>query len=176
MAIEHDALLRILLVERTKVLAFIRSLVRQRELAEDVFQDVCVLALEKRDQIADEQHLTAWLRTAARLRAMNVLRKKQTGQRTLDASVLDLVEPHWRAHDDEPGTALAEALRQCVELLTDKARQLLTARYTDGLDVAELARRHNRPVNSLYVSLSRIHSALADCAFKRVAAGRPRAH
>jgi len=66
MAIDHDTLLRTLLAERAKVLAYIRTLVRRRETAEDVFQDVCVLALEKRDQIVDPNHLTAWLRTGSR--------------------------------------------------------------------------------------------------------------
>lgn len=174
MPIDQDTMLRTLLSDRARVLAYIRSIVRRHELAEDIFQDVCVLALEKRDTIVDEQHLAAWLRTAARLRAMNVLRKKQTHQRTLDESVLDRIEQQWKRHDDS-GSDLAEMLGGCLNRLSAKARQLIQARYGDGLTVAQIADRDARPVSSLYVALSRVHAALADCVF-RVNAGRKALH
>jgi len=170
MAIDHDTLLRTLLAERAKMLAYIRALVRRRETAEDVFQDVCVIALEKREQIIDATHLAAWLRTTARLRAMNVLRKLQNRQQSLNDSVLNSLDAVWEQHDATPASALADALNDCVQTLGEKARKLLQSRYADGLSVGQIARSINRPVNSLYVSLSRIHSALADCVFRRTSA------
>lgn len=174
MAIDHDILVRALLTERIKVIAFVRAIVRKRELAEDVFQDVCVIALEKREQIHDAQHLAAWLRTTARLRAMNVLRKQKNRLEPLDDAVLDSMESHWRQHDPTAGSAMSEALQKCLEQLAEKARQVIHSRYTQGLSVAELADRSNRTVNSMYVAISRIHATLSDCVFRRLAAERSR--
>jgi RNA polymerase sigma factor (sigma-70 family) len=150
-------------------LAFIRASGCGRETALDVFQDVCVLAVEKREQIQDEQHLLAWLRVASRLRAKSVLRKARQDHRVLSQAVHDLLEPHWRRHDSVRDSALAEALRHCMQSLNEKAVRLLRSRYFDGLPVEEVARQENRPVGSVYVTFSRIHSELSDCVFRRIA-------
>jgi RNA polymerase sigma-70 factor, ECF subfamily len=171
MPIDSDTLMRTLLTERAKVLAYIRAIVRRREWAEDIFQDVCVLALEKQQQIVDERHLLAWMRTTARLRAMNLLRKRDDRLGSLDDRVLDLVDAQWTQQDTRSGSDLADALAECVRRLTERARALLQARYTEGLTVEQIARQAGRPVASVYVTFSRIHSALSDCVFGRPQAG-----
>ena len=171
MPIELNIMMRTLLSERVKVLAYIRSIVRQRDLAEDIFQEVCVLALEKREEIENEGHLLGWLRHASRLRTMNVVRREQGGpgvRMPLNDAVLDLLEITWRKHDAIGGGELSEALRTCLETLPERSRQLLRERYTEGRAVKEMAERQNRPVGSLRVTLSRIHRALSDCVYRRV--------
>ncbi len=54
---EENAIVRTLVAQRVKVLGYIQSLVRRRHMAEDIFQDVCVLAVEKRHTIQNEAHL-----------------------------------------------------------------------------------------------------------------------
>jgi RNA polymerase sigma-70 factor, ECF subfamily len=166
--IQQDILIRVLLAERAKVLAFIRALGCNRETTLDVYQDVCVLAVEKREQIVDEKHLLAWLRVSSRLRARSVLRRARQDHRILSEAVHDLLEPHWRQQDGVNDSAMAEALRACMAGLGPKAARILHSRYFDDLPVDEVARQENRPVGSVYVSLSRIHADLSDCVFKRL--------
>src|SRR4051812_42778075 len=66
MSDHQSEFVRTLLAERGTLLGFIHSLVRDRHLAEDVFQSVMVAAISKRDEIQDREHLLKWLRTAAR--------------------------------------------------------------------------------------------------------------
>jgi RNA polymerase sigma-70 factor (ECF subfamily) len=165
---KQELLVRLLVSERVKVLAYIRSMVRRYELAEDVFQDICVLAVEKRESIRDEAHFLNWLRTAARLRSLNVLR--QTGQRhlSLDDDLLEVLEPEWEGHDEDDSEVMAAAIRQCVEKLAPAARGLIHRRYVEKAKYADLAKELNRPVVSLYTTFSRIYAVLADCISKQV--------
>jgi RNA polymerase sigma-70 factor (ECF subfamily) len=173
---QQDVLLRKVLDERVPILAVIRSIVRRRDVAEDVFQDLCVLAIQKRPDIVDERHLAGWLRTAARQLALNVARKHANRSLLLGDKVHELMEPHWRRQEARAGgSALGDALEVCLGRLSETARRIIQGRYVDGLDCIELARRLKRPVGSLYVTLSRIHKQLAECVLRRMAAEAGRA-
>ncbi len=54
MALEQATVVRILMAERSKLLAYIWSIVRDEHAVEDVFQEVSILAVEKCGQITDE--------------------------------------------------------------------------------------------------------------------------
>ena len=176
MPIEQKMIVRILLAERVKVIAFILSLVRRHDFAEDVFQDVCVLALEKHAEIENEQHLLRWVRVAARLYAMNLLRRERKGPIPLSEDVMQLLEKHWQQQDSTDSSAVLEALRACLQVLTAGARKILQQRYGEGLSMEVIAAELNRPVNSVYVTLSRAHNALAECVFRRIALDKGESH
>ncbi len=166
---KEDQLVRLLVSERVKVLAFIRSMVRRYELAEDVFQDICVLAIEKRDSIRDEGHFLNWLRTAARLRALNVLRQQGQRHLSLDDDLMEALEVEWEGHDQDDSELMAAAMRRCVDRLPPNARGLIHRRYTEKAKYADLAKELNRPVVSLYTTFSRIYAVLADCVSRQIA-------
>ncbi|HYE20776.1 MAG TPA: sigma-70 family RNA polymerase sigma factor [Tepidisphaeraceae bacterium] len=169
---QEQPLLRAVLSERVKLVAFLRSIVRRRDMAEDLFQDLCVLVLQKADQIPDMAHLPAWLRTAARQLAMNALRKHGNRNLPLGEKVSELMEPHWRTMDAASGTSMSDALEACLAALSEPSRQLLKKKHADGFTGQELSRQLGRPVGSLYTTLSRIHKKLAECILRRVASAR----
>jgi RNA polymerase sigma factor (sigma-70 family) len=165
---KEELLVRLLVSERVKVLAFIRSMVRRHELAEDVFQDICVLAIEKRETIRDEAHFLNWLRTAARLRSLNVLRQKGQRHLSLDDDLLESLEVEWEKHDQDDSEIMSATIRHCVEKLGPAARGLIHRRYVEKAKYPDLAKELNRPVVSLYTTFSRIYAVLADCLSKQV--------
>ena len=167
--IDQDTLVRALLSERIKLLGYIQSLVRRPGLAADIFQDVCVLALQKREQIHDEAHLLNWMRTAARLQTLNIIRKRQEQNLSLDQDVMDLMESSWKRHDAPKNSALADALRGCMALLSAKQRTLVDKRFIQDYKLERLAEETNRSMNSLYVTFSRIYSALGKCISQKLA-------
>ena len=166
--IDHESLMILLLRERVKLLAYIRAIVRDEHLAEDVYQDVAVLALRKRDEINDQRHFLAWMRLTSRHRAFKVLEQRRH-QVLLDESLLDRLDEHWVEHDAGSSADLTDALRQCLERLTPRARHLVRLRYAEGISGERLAAGVDRSLNAVYVSLSRIHRSLADCIRRRLA-------
>jgi RNA polymerase sigma-70 factor (ECF subfamily) len=166
---DREQLLRRVLGERLKIIPYLRSIVRRRDMAEDIFQDLCVLALQKRQELAALPHLGSWPRTAARQLAMNALRKRSNQSVQLGDKVHDLMDRHWDALDSTTGSSMGEALEGCVQRLAPGAKDIINARYVEGLGCSELAQRLGRPVESLYVTLSRIHKKLAKCIQRSIA-------
>ena len=169
---DEQQLMRVLLNDRLRVIGYTMTMVRRLELAEDIFQEVCMLALKRRESITDEAHLHRWLRTTARNLAYNVLRKRQEHQLTLDDGILDSLESLWIKQDGHPASDMVEALRHCMELSPPASASLVRDRYVRGISYPQLAQILHRPVSSLYVTFSRIHAALADCIYNRLATGR----
>jgi RNA polymerase sigma-70 factor, ECF subfamily len=158
----------LLLRERVKLLAYITAIVRDNHLAEDVFQEVALLAVRKRDEIRDGQHFLAWMRLAARHHALKVLHRQQR-QLFLDEILLDHLDEQWAELDPSSDSDLMEALRHCVERLSPHARDIIKLRYADGISGLRLAEVVDRSLNTVYVALSRIHRSLGDCIRQRLA-------
>lgn len=163
MGIEGKKLVRVLISHRVAVMAYIRSIVQDDQLAEDVFQDVCVLAYQKQGQIRDEEHLMGWLRVTARYESLKALRAQASSPLQFDSSLLDLLDGHWARSGEIPCPERLRALRHCLEKLSANSRQLVKLRYVDGITGEDLARVLNRKLNTVYVALSRTHRALAEC-------------
>ncbi len=154
--------MRLLLRHRAMILSYVTSIVRDPYLAEDVFQEVGIIVLEKGHVVEDAEGFPRWVRRVARLESLNAARKKKL--RTLDAEVLDGLDGCWDERPDEDDQVEAlEALRRCLGKLSPKARRIVEARYGEGKGGQELAAQLGKPVNTIYVSLSRIHKTLREC-------------
>ena len=169
MSLEHDQIVRLLLARRSMVLGYIRSIIRDADLAEDVYQEISLIAIRKRDEIRDESHFGGWIRQAARLEALTTLRRERRGPQIIDDAILDSLDQHWAARDsDQPAPRLA-ALIVCLEKLTARARKIVDLRYAEGLTGERLAERLACPLNTAYVALTRIHRKLGDCIERELA-------
>jgi RNA polymerase sigma factor (sigma-70 family) len=173
-SVPQDQLIRLLMAERGKVLAYIRSIVRREDMAEDVFQDVSILALNKRSEIRDEHHFLRWIRAAAKLTALNAVRKARVRELTLDDQVLDVLDQSWARADDDSEAAVAAALEECMKGLSPAAQNIIRERFEAGRSVIEVAKVTGRQVDSLYVAISRIYRSLSDCISRRIASSEAR--
>lgn len=168
--LDKNDLLRLLVAERGPLLGFVYSLCRDRDLAEDVFQNLVVLTSEKQPTVSGREHFLSWARTAARYEVNNAMRKRH---RTipLDPEVIDLLERQWDEADrQQTGPALAEALGHCLDRLTPNVRRLVRLRYDQGLTGDALAAAMDRTLNAVHVALSRAYRTLAGCIEARVGA------
>ncbi len=163
MPLNRETVLRLLLAERVKILAYVYAIVRDHHGAEDVLQDVSVLAIDRCMEIENERHFLGWVRKAARFKALHVHRQRRLQPVGVDDEVLDLLEGDWQALDDTSPRDLLDSLRGCMDRLTPNARRLVELKYVEGLAGATIADRLGRHVRSVYTALSRIHRALSDC-------------
>lgn len=161
--LNQDHALKLFLRQRTLLYAYIRSIVNDDHRAEDVLQNVCLILMRKHENIRDDDHLAGWLRTTARLEAMNLIRQHHQESTTLHEGVLAMLESEWDHHRGLEQTEILEMLRGCLERLTPYARQLVDLRYREALTGEQLAQRVGRRVNAVYVALTRVHHKLADC-------------
>ena len=164
MSMDQDSLLRLLLAHRAMLIGYITSIVRDPHLAEDVFQDVSLIILKKGHTVADERGFPPWARQVARLEALNAYRQAKRAPQPLGEEVLASLDAEWEAEDASAHpTETRDALRACLNKLTPRARRIVALRYDENLSGRNLARRLARPLNTVYVALSRIHRTLAAC-------------
>jgi RNA polymerase sigma-70 factor (ECF subfamily) len=163
---------RALFRDRARLLGYVTAIVRDADLADDVFQEVTLLAMQRAGRIRDVEHLLLWARKAGRYKALEALRAKGGGWLPLDDDVLDALEAEWDAAGSDAAGSDAAAeqlhdLRRCMQRLSARARRILHLRYSDGLSGLQLAETLTIGVASVYVALSRIHRALRDCMARR---------
>jgi len=146
--------------------AYSWTIVRDEHLADDVFQDVSVLALRKREEIRDERHFLRWLRVTARYRSLQLLEKRKAAPRSIGTDVLDALENHWEDCDELETSEVKDALHRCVAKLSPYGRRLVALRYGEGLTGAALAAALSRKLRTVYVAVSRVNQTLARCVEK----------
>lgn len=145
-----------LLEHRDFVRDLARSLLCDRELAEDVAQDTLLGLLRNPPQAV--RSLRALLATATRRRALNTMREtKRRGAREEAAAV-----PEATAGDDDLAGCLARQQRvvQAVLALDAPYREVVLLRHYEGLGVRAIAARIGVPEATVRSRLARGHERL----------------
>lgn len=168
MPLQQDIVVQLLLQHRGKLLGAIRAMVADEHLAEDIFQEVSIAAVNKCHEIVDVEHFGPWIRCAARLQSLMALRNRNRLPRALTEEVLDALEAHWQRLDRTMDSDMTEALNRCVDRLSPYAKKLIEARYTDGKRGGDLAAALRRSLNTVYVALARVHHTLRDCLKRQI--------
>ena len=157
-------------IESARLIAGLARMVRDVGLAEDLAQDALVAAIERWPQSGIPDNPGAWLMTTAKNRAVDLARRRETGQRkgeelTREAGQraqpgeADLVEQL----DDEVGDDLLGLIFTCCHpLLSREARVALTLRLLGGLDTAEIARAFLAKESTIAQRLVRAKRTLRD--------------
>jgi RNA polymerase sigma-70 factor, ECF subfamily len=169
MALDSPTVVRLLMAERSRLFSYIWAIVGDVHLAEDVFQDVSLLVIEKGSELEDRPELKVWLRRAARYKALEAVRRTRRGPVPLDELVIEKLEPHWATYDAMPESDLIELLQECVRLLTPNGRKLVVLRYVKGLRSSQIAQRLKRQVATVRQALARAHRKLYDCVRTKLA-------
>ena len=162
MSISREELIRVLVGQKTKVMAYILFLVGNNEIAEDIFQNISVVAYQKSDSIKDKNHLMAWLRVAARNECLKTIRTQARSFIQFDSETIEQLEPHWQQFDHQD-SKLQDKLRKCLDQLSPKAKDIVKLKYHEDLKGDVIAKTLNMNLNAVYVALSRIHRWLAEC-------------
>lgn len=154
---------RLLLSERKRILGFIHSLVQDRAAAEDVLQDVSVVLWKKFDSFEIGTDFGAWAMCVARLTVLNWRRKQKKVPVALSDETLQLLADDAVAQLSAPEDERRYSLKQCVQKLPKKERDLIRAYYEFGEEVASIAKREGRTARAIYLRLEKIHSLLLNC-------------
>ena len=128
--------------EAAKVIGGLARLVRDVSRAEELAQDALVIALEQWPKTGIPQNPGAWLKTTARNRALNSLRRSKlsTQLREVEAPPATLEAVEALMDSDVSDDVLRLLFAACHPVLPKEARVALTLRMIGGLTTAEIAR------------------------------------
>lgn len=169
--LDQETALRGILAQEPLLLGFVRAIVGSRTLAEDIFQDLVVLVMRKHAEIPNVAALPGWSRRAVRFLALKALEKRARERPVMDEELIALLERAVEEHSEPAVDPYLSALGACREKLSGPARELLALRYEQGIPGEQIAARLGRPLNTVYVTISRLHRTLADCIRARVRGG-----
>jgi RNA polymerase sigma-70 factor, ECF subfamily len=158
---------RELMKARVNLLGFIYSLVRDFNLAEDLFQEVSIRLLEREDQFVPGSDFGAWARAFAR----NVVHEQARSRSRLVISqeAVEAAAEHFASPEPAAPQAQREALQSCLRQLDEQPRRLISLRFEQGLSMEEIGRAVNRSAGAVQVALSRTRSWLMKCIEQRTA-------
>ena len=151
--------------------SFVRTLGVAPDWVDDLAQEALLVAWREQDSFDRQRDLGKWLRGIARNLVRNELRKRRRQERLLHQGLAELLV---RAAEVEPqNEAWAECrvpvLRDCVEQLAPKSRELVSGRYGDGWKAPDLADHFNMTPTAVRQALVRIRLQLKRCIELRVA-------
>lgn len=167
--LDRTSALRLLLANRGMLIGYINAITGDPNLTEDVFQEVSIVVLEKCGQLHDVEGFKPWSRTIARFQSLKAVNRRSAGPIALGDDLIDLIDTQWQSVDrsDDHADELA-ALRLCLTRISPRAKQLVRMRYHDNLPGVRIAEILGQPINTVYVTISRIHRSLADCVRQRI--------
>jgi RNA polymerase sigma factor (sigma-70 family) len=137
-----DAIWRI---ESPKLIAGLMRVVRDVGVAEELAQDAFVAALSQWPQEGIPRNPGAWLMTAAKHRAIDLIRRQKTFERKTaelgrDLETADLASEFDTVYEEINDDVLRLMFVACHPILSTQARVALTLKLIGGLTTAEIAR------------------------------------
>ena len=147
-----------ILIERHKsaLFAFIMRMLGDHDTAEDVFQETWIRAIKSIKSFRGKSKFSTWLISIAMNRCRDVLRAK--GRRTFEP-IEDYADTLGKDPSVDPYKLLAaERVRNMLEDLPLKMKEVMVLRYYHDLSDDEIAKISGCPVGTVR---SRIHRASA---------------
>lgn len=153
----------VVLAYQHRLVGFLRLFTRRVDLAEELAQDVFVMAWEQRRDVYAPEKLRPWLFVMAKRRA---LREMQRRRHTLEISLSGPDAPDESrpplepaVPPDQPAAMLNGQFRAHLEAalrtLRPEEQDLVTLRYFGDLSINELADALDMPMGSVGVKLGR---------------------
>jgi DNA-directed RNA polymerase specialized sigma24 family protein len=119
--------------------------------------------MRKHAEIPNVAAVPGWTRRAARFLALKALEKRSRERPTMDEALVNLLEKSSVDDGELAPDRYVTALEHCRARLSAQARELLTLRYVHDLSGEAIAAKLGRPLNTIYVSITRLHRTLGDC-------------
>ena len=160
--------------DRHRLGAFVGGLLRDAHAAEDVIQEVWVRLAAEVEKGTVFENQPAWCRAVAKNLILKHWRRQRNAKVIADSEVLEVflarVDQAF-AETDESGDLWVrrqQALDDCVAVLPEKSRRLLSLRYEGRVPVEEISRRVGQRFDAVTKALYRLRQALSDCVERKL--------
>ncbi len=150
--------------EAGRMLGVTMRMVKRRDMAEDIVQDVFIRIWNSAATYQSGLgNARAWIYTILRNRTLNILRGEARLDLTDDLGLLDGVSLEENPEEAISRLSQANALRRCLDTLDSARQHMIVLAYTQGLSHGEIAAKLNVPLGSVKSWLRRSLLALREC-------------
>ena len=141
---------------------FVSSFLRDRVEAADVLQEIALVIVEKFEQWNPERPFIGWALGIARRVVLAHLREKYRDRRVEFSDAIDQVALSFERLEPQ-AKLMKDSLADCLGQVRGQSRQVLSLRYTEGLELKQLAGRLGMTASNVGVMLHRVRAALRKC-------------
>lgn len=158
---ELDAFEALMRAESARMLGFIRRYVRSAELADDIFQEVCIRVWKNREQLKNRSRFRSWAYQIARNAIFDQLKSEDWrleiefyGDEAAALKCADnsIKQPRQQAALREWNRIVSEEIRK----LDPKSQEIVALHFAAGLNLREAADALNMKHSTLRSRLCRI--------------------
>ena len=157
---------------RSELFGFIRAVFRNTHDAEDVFQEVARIVLEKTAEASQVLDFRAWVKEIARrqvLQHFRMLRARKTAGVPTE-EMAELAAAVYLKHSPAANdlTDEVDALRECLGRMPEPNAQLIRRRYAQDEEYDALARAARKSEPAVRRLVARLRLMLMDCVRRRL--------
>ncbi len=159
---------------RSEFMGYLYAIIRDAELAEEVYQNAAVVIIEKASSDETIRNFRAWAKEVVRRQALHAIRSRETARRHGRATAPELLEAISATFCEDDSTASlvhkeAAAMQKCVGELPQEKKTLVAMRYEHDASFDEISRKMNSTPAAIQRALSRIRKMLHECTQRRLA-------
>lgn len=151
----------------SRIYSYLMVMVHNRDSAEELVQETATVLWSKFDEYEEGSNFGAWAISIARFKALEFLRKRQNSQMIFDSRFYEMVSDR-AAKSSEDLPIHIEALRHCLETLSENQIKLLSMRFRKNISIKNISQVTGRPLGSLYHYFSKLTRGLRDCIDKQL--------
>jgi RNA polymerase sigma-70 factor, ECF subfamily len=158
---------KLLASQQQRLMSYVVSLLGEPDTAWDVLQETNRVLLEKRHEFQAGSNFLNWALTVAQFQTMAWLRDQKRSRMIVTAEIIELMAEDAAALDDGID-GRQEALKACLQSLSEGHRELVDLRYAKSQKLNDLAEQTGRSVNALKQLFFRLRGSLANCIEQRL--------
>jgi RNA polymerase sigma-70 factor (ECF subfamily) len=146
-----------------KIYGYIIRLLPCYDVAEDLMQETTSAMWEQHEAFTPGTDFVAWGCSIAYYKILDYRHKKQRDQKIIfNEEILKLIEESIPAKESL-GNPYLQKLRKCLAKLRAGDLDLIRLRYWKSVRAADIAKRLNTSLRSVYYNLARIQGVLLTC-------------
>ena len=157
-----EAYLQLVIQSQNRLYAYILSLTADREAAQDILQEVNLVLLRKADEFEIGTNFNSWSSTIAYYQVSSYWLKNNRNPMVFNSELMTCLAKE-ASEIGETFDERQDALKLCIEKLTQSKRILLKYRYQEGMHLKSISMLLDKPANTIGKELHRIRTSLMKC-------------
>jgi len=149
--------------------AYLWSMLPTWDGVDDVMQNASLVMWRKFDQYDPDTLFVKWATVVCRFEALKYRRTKARDRHVFSDDLLEILGTEEADDHEQLFRREKVALRECLEEVPEKHRQILMAAYAKGAKIKDVAQEAGRTPTSVYKMLNRLRDKLGECIEARLA-------
>lgn len=165
---DKASFVNLLMANYYRIHAYVLSMVPNDSDADDIMQETASRMWENFHTFQAGTNFFSWAVTIAKYQILKYHKQRKRSRLTLSENVYDLLAEE-NEKLQEQSTERFKALRECLKKLSEKDRQFIQLRYTEGATARSVSQQIGISIDAVYRYGARLNDLLLRCIRQMIA-------